>query len=63
MSDALESVSLFDVYRGAPLGPREKSLAIRLALETGGRSPEEIDRIVDAVRRELERELGGRART
>jgi phenylalanyl-tRNA synthetase beta chain len=61
----LESAALFDVYRGAPLAPTEKSLAVRLSF----RSPErtlaeaEIDAAIDAVRRGLAADAGARIRT
>jgi len=61
----LRDVRLFDVYRGASLGPDEKSLAIRLTLQ----SPDatltdgEIDAVVGVVTDALVREVGARIRT
>jgi phenylalanyl-tRNA synthetase beta chain len=51
----LREVTLFDVYRGAPLGDGEKSLAWRIALRGGDRPLEEaeveglVERLVAAV--------------
>jgi phenylalanyl-tRNA synthetase beta chain len=61
----LEAVALFDVYRGAPLAPSEKSLAIRLSFRSPDRTltDEEIDTSLDAIRRGLAADVGGRIRT
>ena len=61
----LEAVALFDVYRGAPLTPTEKSLAIRLSFRSPDRTltDEEIDTSLDAIRRGLAADVGGRIRT
>jgi phenylalanyl-tRNA synthetase beta chain len=60
----LRSIRLFDIYRGAPLAPDEKSLAFRLVFGAPDRTltDEEIDEAVAAVRRGLADELGGRPR-
>jgi phenylalanyl-tRNA synthetase beta chain len=61
----LEAIALFDVYRGAPLAPSEKSIAVRLSF----RSPErtlteaEIDAALEAIRQGLAADVGGRIRT
>jgi phenylalanyl-tRNA synthetase beta chain len=61
----LEDVALFDVYRGAPLTQNEKSLAIRLSFRSPDRTltDEEIDTSLDAIRRGLAADVGGRIRT
>jgi phenylalanyl-tRNA synthetase beta chain len=43
----VRGVALFDVYRGAPLGPSEKGLAWRLAVRADDRSLEDGE--VDAL--------------
>ena len=53
--DALRSVTLFDIYRGAPLAADDKSLAWRLEMRTGerplgeGEVEELVARLVEAV--------------
>jgi phenylalanyl-tRNA synthetase beta chain len=61
----LESVDLFDVYRGAPLASTEKSLAIRLSFRSPDRTltDAEIDASLDAIRRGLAADVSGRIRT
>jgi phenylalanyl-tRNA synthetase beta chain len=61
----LVDVGLFDVYRGAPLGPGEKSLAERLVFQSTDRTltDPEIDPALAAVVRALVDELGARLRT
>ena len=61
----LERVALFDVYRGAPLEPSEKSLAIRLWFRLPDRTltDAEIDASLDAIRSGLAADVGGRIRT
>ena len=61
----LQSVALFDIYRGAPLGGDEKSLAYRLTFQSADRTltETEVDDAVAAVTRSLADELGGRLRT
>jgi phenylalanyl-tRNA synthetase beta chain len=61
----LEAAVLFDVYRGAPLEPTEKSLAVRLSFRSPDRTltEAEIDAAIDAVRRGLAADVGGRIRT
>jgi phenylalanyl-tRNA synthetase beta chain len=60
----LHSVVLFDVYRGTPLAPGEKSLAYRLTFQAPDRTltDEEIGRAMDAVTAALSRDVGGRRR-
>jgi len=63
--DLLRSVALFDVYRGAPLGASEKSLAWRLEVEGAEHALDEGE--VDALMAELMGAVaaahGGRLRT
>ena len=61
----LERVALFDVYRGAPLEPSEKSLAIRLWFRLPDRTltDAEIDASLDAIRSGIAADVGGRIRT
>jgi phenylalanyl-tRNA synthetase beta chain len=61
----LGDVTLFDVYRGAPLAPGEKSLAVRLSFGSPDRTltEAEIDAAMDAVRRGLADDVGARIRT
>jgi phenylalanyl-tRNA synthetase beta chain len=61
----LGDVTLFDVYRGAPLAPGEKSLAVRLSFGSSDRTltEAEIDAAMDAVRRGLADDVGARIRT
>ena len=61
----LEKVALFDVYRGAPLEPTEKSLAIRLSFRSADRTltDAEIDASLDGIREGLAADVGGRIRT
>jgi phenylalanyl-tRNA synthetase beta chain len=61
---SLLSVRLFDIYRGAPLGPDQKSLAWRLVFQAGDRTltEAEIESSVGAITTALKR-VGGRIRT
>jgi len=61
----LRGVSLFDVYRGRPLDPADKSLAYRLILRDDERTltEAEVDTVVAAVVDGLREELGARLRT
>jgi phenylalanyl-tRNA synthetase beta chain len=61
----LRDVRLFDVYRGESLGPAEKSLAIRLTLQSPDATltDEEIEAVVRAVTDALVRDVGARIRT
>jgi phenylalanyl-tRNA synthetase beta chain len=61
----LGDVTLFDVYRGAPLATGEKSLAVRLSFGSPDRTltEAEIDAAMDAVRRGLAADVGARIRT
>jgi phenylalanyl-tRNA synthetase beta chain len=61
----LREVALFDIYRGAPLGAGEKSLAHRLTFQAGDRTltEGEVDAAVSSIARALAAELGGRLRT
>jgi phenylalanyl-tRNA synthetase beta chain len=61
----LEAASLFDLYRGAPLEPTEKSLAVRLSFRSPDRTltESEIDASIDTIRRGLAADVGARIRT
>jgi phenylalanyl-tRNA synthetase beta chain len=60
----LEALSLFDVYKGSPLAPDERSLAFRMTFRAPDRTLTEAE--VDAAVRDavgaLERDLGARIR-
>ena len=60
----LVDVRLFDVYRGAPLGPDDKSLAWRLVFQATDRTLQEaeVDAAIAAITTGLEG-LGGRIRS
>ena len=60
----LHGLRLFDVYRGAPLAPDEKSLAIRLVLQSPDRTltDTEVDTVMAGVAGALAAELGARLR-
>ncbi len=60
----LQSVTLFDIYRGRPLTDEERSLAYRLAFGAPDRTltEEEIERAVTDVTRGLVDDVGGRLR-
>ena len=61
----LGDLALFDVYRGAPLASGEKSLAVRLTFQSPDRAltEGELDTAIDAIRRGLADDVGGRIRT
>jgi len=61
--DLLRDAVLFDIYRGEPLGPAEKSLALRLRLGAPDRTltDEEVEEAVSRVVRSLA-EVSGRLR-
>jgi len=61
----LRSASLFDVYRGAPLGQDEKSLAFRLTFRAPDRTlaEAEVDAAVEAITHAIGSAVGGRIRT
>ncbi|MGC8633564.1 MAG: phenylalanine--tRNA ligase subunit beta [Candidatus Limnocylindrales bacterium] len=60
----LRALRLFDVYRGVPLGPEERSLAYRLTLQAADRTltDEEIDAVMARTVDLLARRLGARIR-
>jgi phenylalanyl-tRNA synthetase beta chain len=62
--ELLRSVTLFDVYRGAPLAESEKSLAYSLVFAARDRTltEEEVDQAVARVRSGLAADLGARLR-
>ncbi len=61
--DLLESLRLFDVYRGEQVGPGRKSLAMRLALRAGDRTLTEAESHEVRARIEARLEsIGGRLR-
>ncbi len=61
----LRDVALFDIYRGVPLDPSEKSLAHRLTFQAPDRTltEPEVDAAVASITAALGTELGGRLRT
>jgi phenylalanyl-tRNA synthetase beta chain len=61
----LRDLRLFDVYRGAPLAPRERSLAFRLTLQAAGRTltEAEIDAAVATIVARRGERLEARIRT
>ena len=61
----LRAVTLFDIYRGRPLDPGEKSLAFRLAFQADDRTLTEVDvdGAIDAVTGGLATDVAGRLRT
>ncbi|HEX7497156.1 MAG TPA: phenylalanine--tRNA ligase subunit beta [Candidatus Limnocylindrales bacterium] len=63
--ELLRRVSLFDVYRGAPLADTEKSLAYRLVFGATDRTltEAEIDAAMADVRAGIEADLGARIRS
>ncbi len=62
---ALESVRLFDIYRGAPLAAGEKSLAFRLTFRAPDRTlgEAEVDTAIEKIDRAIASEVSGRIRT
>jgi len=60
----LRSVALFDVYRGAQIGPGKKSLAYRLTYQAEDRTltDEEVAEVRASIIEQLERELGASLR-
>jgi phenylalanyl-tRNA synthetase beta chain len=62
--ELLRTVVLFDIYRGAPLGDDEKSLAHRLTFGADRTLTEsEVDAAITSITAAIERDLGGRLRT
>jgi phenylalanyl-tRNA synthetase beta chain len=63
--DLLREDHLFDLYRGAPLGADEKSLAYRLVFGANDRTltEGEVDSAMAAIRAGLEGDLGGHIRS
>jgi phenylalanyl-tRNA synthetase beta chain len=61
----LRSTALFDVYRGAPLGSEEKSLAFRLTFRAPDRTlaEAEIDAAIESITSTISAEVSGRIRT
>jgi phenylalanyl-tRNA synthetase beta chain len=62
--EQLAAATLFDIYRGKPLGAGERSLAYRLRFAAGDRALDEaeIDAAVASVVAALETEIGARIR-
>jgi phenylalanyl-tRNA synthetase beta chain len=60
----LRAVTLFDIYRGRPLGDSEKSLAYRLEFQADDRTlvESEVEAAVSAVTDGLAADVGGRLR-
>lgn len=61
----LRRLQLFDLYRGAPLGEGERSLAYRLTFWAEGRTltEAEVEAAIAAITEALSREVGGRIRS
>jgi phenylalanyl-tRNA synthetase beta chain len=61
----LRTVTLFDIYRGRPLGDAEKSLAYRLAFGADDRTlvESEVDAAIGDITAGLHADVGGRLRT
>ncbi len=61
----LRDARLFDMYRGTPLAPDEKSLAYRLVFQADDRTltEPEVESAIGAITGALARELGARLRT
>jgi phenylalanyl-tRNA synthetase beta chain len=61
----VRELTLFDVYRGAPLGPAEKSLAWRLAVRADDRSLDdgEVEALFGRLVAAVAAAHGGRLRT
>ena len=60
----LRDVTLFDIYRGRPLGENEKSLAYRLAFGADDRTlvESEVDAVIAAITDGLRSDVDGRLR-
>jgi phenylalanyl-tRNA synthetase beta chain len=60
----LQKIELFDVYRGEPIAPGEKSLAYTLTYQAMDRTltDEEINRLQTRIQRRLEKEVGASLR-
>ena len=60
VGELLEDVKLFDVYRGAQVGPDKKSLSYRVALRANDHTlkDEEADSVVTELLSELENKIG-----
>ena len=63
--ELLRGARLFDIYRGAPLDARQKSLAFRLVFQAADRTltEAEIDTVVASIAEGLREDIGGRLRT
>jgi phenylalanyl-tRNA synthetase beta chain len=62
--ELLRTLRLFDIYRGSPLAPDEKSLAFRLVFQAAERTltESEVDDLIDGIADGLGAEVGGRLR-
>jgi phenylalanyl-tRNA synthetase beta chain len=63
--DALDRITLFDVYQGRPLADDERSLAYRLTFHAGadGLADEVVDSAMAAITAGVSTDVGGRVRT
>ena len=63
-NDLVESVDIFDVYKGKQIAPQEKALAIRISYRSDKRTltDDEVNKIHDAIIEEIRRQAGGRLR-
>jgi len=63
-NDLVESVDIFDVYKGKQIAPQEKALAIRISYRSDKRTltDDEVNKIHEAIIEEIRRQAGGRLR-
>jgi phenylalanyl-tRNA synthetase beta chain len=64
-SDIVESVSLFDVYKGKPIPPDKKSLAFSIRFRAADRTltDNEVDKLHSEIRKRIEKNLGAELRS
>ena len=64
-SGIIESVSLFDVYKGKPIPPDKKSLAFSIRFRSSDRTltDEEVDVLHSNIRNRLKEHLGAELRS
>jgi phenylalanyl-tRNA synthetase beta chain len=61
--DAVEEVTLFDIYSGPPLEAGERSLAFRITFGGERKDEDDADELLAAIRAAAEHEVGARPRT
>ncbi|MEN8264182.1 MAG: phenylalanine--tRNA ligase subunit beta [Nitrospirota bacterium] len=64
-SDIIESVNLFDIYKGKPIPPDKKSLAFSIRFRSPGRTltDEEVDNLHSSIRLRLKENLNAELRS